>query len=289
MSSLDVKNFKMTLVKYRNYFFTILKSIIEQNEIEEVFFWIIDHYCGISRMDYILNPDLKLSNHQKENLMNAVSLLKINMPIQYVLGESEFMNLKFNLNYNVLIPRPETEELVSWVIKDNNHNKTILDIGTGSGCIAIALAKFIKNSRVTAWDIDEKILSVAEKNASKNKVKVLFELKDITTIKSNNKFDLIISNPPYICDSEKLGMQNNVLLFEPHLALFVNDNDPLFFYLKIIDFAKSNLNDNGKIFLEINENQSIGVVKLLNNAGFYDIELKKDFRLKNRMIKASFK
>jgi|TARA_B110000914_G_scaffold224667_1_gene243047 release factor glutamine methyltransferase len=289
MPSLDVKNFKMTLVKYRNYFFTILKSIIEQNEIEEVFFWIIDHYCGISRMDYILNPDLKLSNHQKENLMNAVSLLKINMPIQYVLGESEFMNLKFNLNYNVLIPRPETEELVSWVIKDNNHNKTILDIGTGSGCIAIALAKFIKNSRVTAWDIDEKILSVAEKNASKNKVKVLFELKDITTIKSNNKFDLIISNPPYICDSEKLGMQNNVLLFEPHLALFVNDNDPLFFYLKIIDFAKSNLNDNGKIFLEINENQSIGVIKLLNNAGFYDIELKKDFRLKNRMIKASFK
>mgnify|MGYP006132050685 FL=1 len=289
MPSLDVKNFKMTLVKYRNYFFTILKSIIEQNEIEEVFFWIIDNYCGISRMDYILNPDLKLSNHQKENLMNAVSLLKTNMPIQYVLGESEFMSLKFNLNSNVLIPRPETEELVSWVIKDNNHNKTILDIGTGSGCIAIALAKFIKNSRVTAWDIDEKILSVAEKNASKNKVKVLFELKDITTIKSNNKFDLIISNPPYICDSEKLGMQNNVLLFEPHLALFVNDNDPLFFYLKIIDFAKSNLNDNGKIFLEINENQSIGVIKLLNNAGFYDIELKKDFRLKNRMIKASFK
>ena len=279
----------MTLVKYRNDFFTILKSIIEQNEIEEVFFYIIDHYCGISRMDYIVNPDLKLSNDQKENLMNAVSLLKTNMPIQYVLGESEFMSLKFNLNSNVLIPRPETEELVSWVIKDDNHYKTILDIGTGSGCIAIALAKFIKNSRVTAWDIDEKILSVAEKNASKNKVKVLFELKDITTIKSNNKFDLIISNPPYICDSEKLGMQNNVLLFEPHLALFVNDNDPLFFYLKIIDFAKSNLNYNGKIFLEINENQSIGVIKLLNNAGFYDIELKKDFRLKNRMIKASFK
>tara|TARA_B100001105_G_scaffold186835_1_gene151418 strand:- start:832 stop:1701 length:870 start_codon:yes stop_codon:yes gene_type:complete len=289
MSSLDVKNFKMTLVKYRNDFFTILKSIIEQNEIEEFFFWIIDHYCGISRMDYIVNPDLKLSNDQKENLMNAVSLLKTNMPIQYVLGESEFMSLKFNLNSNVLIPRPETEELVSWVIKNDNHYKTILDIGTGSGCIAIALAKFIKNSRVTAWDIDEKILSVAEKNASKNKVKVLFELKDITTIKSNNKFDLIISNPPYICNSEKLGMQNNVLLFEPHLALFVNDKDPLFFYLKIIDFAKSNLNDNGKIFLEINENQSIGVVKLLNNAGFYDIELKKDFRLKNRMIKASFK
>lgn len=279
----------MTLVQYRNDFFTILKSIIEQNEIEFFFFWIIDHYCGISRMDYIVNPDLKLSNDQKENLMNAVSLLKTNMPIQYVLGESEFMSLKFNLNSNVLIPRPETEELVSWVIKDDNHYKTILDIGTGSGCIAIALAKFIKNSRVTAWDIDEKILSVAEKNASKNKVKVLFELKDITTIKSNNKFDLIISNPPYICDSEKLGMQNNVLLFEPHLALFVNDKDPLFFYLKIIDFAKSNLNDNGKIFLEINENQSIGVVKLLNNAGFYDIELKKDFRLKNRMIKASFK
>ena len=282
----------MTLIDIRNYYYKILFDYYNRSEIDYYFKILIKSFFNWESTMVALNPNKKLSKLQLNKLIKSSKDLKKSYPIQYITGESFFMGLKFIVNKNVLIPRQETEELVEWIINDNLNSRKklqVIDIGTGSGCIAIALAKFIKNSRVTAWDIDEKILSVAEKNASKNKVKVLFELKDITTIKSNNKFDLIISNPPYICDSEKLGMQNNVLLFEPHLALFVNDNDPLFFYLKIIDFAKSNLNDNGKIFLEINENQSIGVIKLLNNAGFYDIELKKDFRLKNRMIKASFK
>ena len=199
------------------------------------------------------------------------------------------MNLKFKLNNKVLIPRPETEELVSWVINDNNENKRILDIGTGSGCIAISLAKFIKNSNVIAWDVDKKILSIANKNAIMNNVKILFELIDISKVKPDRKFDIIISNPPYMCENEKSKMKDNVLLFEPHLALFVNDNDPLFFYSRIVDFARLSLNNRGKLFLEINENYSERVVKLLKNAEFQDIELRKDFRQKNRMIKACFK
>jgi len=211
------------------------------------------------------------------------------MPIQYVIGESEFMNLKFHLNNKVLIPRPETEELVSWVISTNPINKKILDIGTGSGCIAISLAKFIKSSNLTAWDINQEILEIARKNAFLNEVKVLFEVQDISSIKSDKKFDIIVSNPPYICNSEKKKINNNVLLFEPHKALFVDDNDPLFYYYKIIDFAKQNLNNNGNIFFEIAENQDHGISELLIKAGFHDIELRKDYRLKNRMVRASFK
>tara|TARA_B110000914_G_scaffold155598_1_gene136754 strand:- start:29802 stop:30662 length:861 start_codon:yes stop_codon:yes gene_type:complete len=285
----DVKRIIMTLSEFRNYIFKNLKSINSQNEIEEFFFWLIEYYCNINRMEYIMNSDIKLSNVQKNNLVKSISLLKKNMPIQYIVEETEFMSLKFKLDNNVLIPRPETEELVSWVIKDNNDNKTILDIGTGSGCIAISLAKFIKNSKVIAWDIDQNVLSIAKKNALSNNVKVVFELKDICKIKTIKKFDIIVSNPPYLCESEKKEMNDNVLLFEPHLALFVEDKDPLFFYSKIIEFSILNLNNRGKIFLEINENYSKEVITLLKNVDFYDIELKKDFRLKNRMIKACFK
>jgi len=240
-------------------------------------------------MGFMMNSSFKLSIIQTNNLFKSISLLKKNTPIQYVIGETEFMNLKFKLNNKVLIPRPETEELVSWVINDNNENKRILDIGTGSGCIAISLAKFIKNSNVIAWDVDKKILSIANKNAIMNNVKILFELIDISKVKPDRKFDIIISNPPYVCENEKSKMKDNVLLFEPHLALFVNDNDPLFFYSRIVDFARLSLNNRGKLFLEINENYSERVVKLLKNAEFQDIELRKDFRQKNRMIKACFK
>ena len=284
---MDVKKIIMTLIEYRNQLFKALGSKIDKKELEEFFFWLIEYYSGFSRLKYILDQNHSVSNFQKLNLLMAIELLEKNMPIQYVVGESEFMNLKFYVNDKVLIPRPETEELVSWVLIDNPINKKILDIGTGSGCIAVSLAKFLKSPNVTAWDIDHDIIDLAKKNSSLNNVKILFEVQDLNSINTNKKFDIIISNPPYICDSEKHNMKKNVLLFEPHKALFVKDNDPLFFYSKIIDFAKSNLNDNGSIFFEINENQNQGVSKLLIKAGFYDIELKKDFRSKNRMIKAS--
>ena len=279
----------MTLIEYYNLFFKILDSKIQKNELNEFFFWLIEYYCNINRMEYILNPNYLIDKDQKSNLFKAIEQLKKNMPIQYVIGESEFMNLKFYLNNKVLIPRPETEELVSWVLSMKPVNKKILDIGTGSGCIAITLAKFIKSCELTAWDINKEILEVARKNALSNKVKVLFEIQDISRIKSDKKFDIIVSNPPYICNSEKKNIKENVLLFEPHKALFVDDNDPLFFYDKIIDFGKKNLNNNGNIFFEINENHNQKVSDLLIKAGFHDIELKKDYRLKNRMIRASFK
>ena len=286
---MDDKELIMTLIEYYNLFIRKLDSKIDKNELDEFFFWLIEYYCGLNRMKYILNPNYIINYAQKSNLLKAIEHLKKNMPIQYVIGESEFMNLKFHLNYNVLIPRPETEELVSWVISINPINKKILDIGTGSGCIAISLAKFIKSCDLTAWDINKEILEVARKNAFLNEVKVLFEIQDISSTKSDKRFDIIISNPPYICNSEKKNIKKNVLLFEPHKALFVDDNDPLFFYYKIIDFAKQSLNNNGNIFLEIDENQNQGVSELLIKAGFHDIELKKDYRSKNRMIRAIFK
>ena len=255
---------------------------------EEFFFWLIEHYCDVNRMKYILNPDFNLDKNQELKLLDAINSLKKNMPLQYIIGETEFLNLKFLLNKFVLIPRPETEELVSWILSESPKNKSILDIGTGSGCIAVSLAKFSDSCEVSAWDIDRDTLDLAIENALKNKVKVYYEIQDIKSIKSNKKFDIIVSNPPYITLEEKKLIKKNVLLFEPHKALFVYDKNPLFYYVKIIQFAKKSLKKNGLLFFEISERMKDDVLKLLNKEGFYDIELKKDFRLKYRMVKVSF-
>lgn len=276
----------MKLTEFKALFFKKLISKIEKNELDEYFFWLIDFHCGLNRMEYILNPNFILNNLQKIKLLKSIELIESEMPIQYVIGETKFMNLRFLVNRNVLIPRPETEELVSWILKESLKNKTILDIGTGTGCIAISLSKFSKSSKVTAWDLKNNIIQIAKKNAHLNKVEVLFELQDVKSIKSNKKYDIIVSNPPYICKKDKLKMKNNVLLFEPSAALFVNDDDPLFFYSKILNYAKTNLKKNGKIFFEINENKAKCVKNLLENRGFINIQLKKDFRGKSRMIKA---
>ena len=197
------------------------------------------------------------------------------------------MNLVFKLNNSVLIPRPETEELVRWIINDAHTNKNILDIGTGSGCIAVSLSKYLNNCKVTGWDISEDIIKIASHNAYLNDVNVELELSDITKPKFlNYKYDVIVSNPPYITKNEKQFISKNVKFFEPHIALFVENEDPLCFYKKIFDFSNSNLKSNGFLYIEINENFSKEVIKLLKDKGFYDIKLKKDFRLKNRMIKA---
>ena len=283
---MDVKETLMTLTNYHNLFFKTLGSKINKTELEEFFFWIIEHYCKINRMGYILNPNYQINDIQKSNLFESISLLEQNMPIQYIIGETEFMGLKYFLNQNVLIPRPETEELVSWILSDFPKDKSILDIGTGSGCIAVSLAKFSTSCEITGWDIDNEILNIARKNARTNDTNVFFEIQDISSINSKKKFDIIVSNPPYITSKEKLLIEDNILLYEPHRALFVDDKDPLFFYNKIIDFAVNSLNKNGIIFFEINELMMEDVSKLLNNKGFYDIEHKIDFRLKNRMIKA---
>ena len=287
MSCMDVKKTLMTLLNYRNLFFKTLSSKINKNELEEFFFWIIEHYCKINRIAYILNPNYQINDIQKLDMFEAISLLEQNMPIQYIIGETEFMGLKYFLNQNVLIPRPETEELVSWILSSLPKNKSILDIGTGSGCIAVSLSKFLLSCEITGWDMNKEILEVARKNARTNDVNVLFEIQDVKCINSKKNFDIIVSNPPYITTREKSLMKDNVLLYEPHNTLFVDDKDPLFFYNKIIDFAVNSLNKSGNIFFEINELMMDDVSKLLNKQGFYDIEHKMDFRSKNRMIKAS--
>tara|TARA_B110000438_G_scaffold39778_1_gene39695 strand:- start:12553 stop:13410 length:858 start_codon:yes stop_codon:yes gene_type:complete len=285
---MDVKRIVMTLKNYQDLFFKKLNTKINKNELEEFFFWLIEHYCDVNRMKYILNPDFNLDKNQELKLLDAINSLKKNMPIQYIIGEIEFLNLKFLLNKFVLIPRPETEELVSWILSESPKNKSILDIGTGSGCIAVSLAKFSDSCQVSAWDIDRGTLDLATENALKNKVKVYYEIQDIKSIKSNKKFDIIVSNPPYITLEEKKLIKKNVLLFEPHKALFVYDKNPLFYYVKIIQFAKKSLKKNGLLFFEISERMKDDILKLLNKEGFHDIELKKDFRSKDRMVKVSF-
>mgnify|MGYP001217721504 FL=1 len=287
MSCMDDKKFAMTLLEFYDLFKNKLISRVDKNELDEFFFWLIDHYCNYSRMDYILNSSFKISKTQEQNLINSIDSLLNEMPIQYVVGETKFMNLVFKLNNSVLIPRPETEELVRWIINDAHTNKNILDIGTGSGCIAVSLSKYLNNCKVTGWDISEDIIKIASHNAYLNDVNVELELSDITKPKFlDYKYDVIVSNPPYITKNEKQFISKNVKFFEPHIALFVENEDPLCFYKKIFDFSNSNLKSNGFLYIEINENFSKEVIKLLKDKGFYDIKLKKDFRLKNRMIKA---
>ena len=287
MSCMDDKKFTMTLLEFYDLFKNKLISRVDKNELDEFFFWLIDHYCNYSRMDYVLNSSFKISKTQKQNLINSIDSLLNEMPIQYVVGETKFMNLVFKLNNSVLIPRPETEELVRWIINDAHTNKNILDIGTGSGCIAVSLSKYLNNCKVTGWDISEDIIKIASYNAYLNDVNVELELSDITKPKFlDYKYDVIVSNPPYITKNEKQFISKNVKFFEPHIALFVENEDPLCFYKKIFDFSNMNLKSNGFLYIEINENFSKEVIKLLKDKGFYDIKLKKDFRLKNRMIKA---
>ena len=287
MSCMDDKKFTMTLLEFYDLFKNKLISRVDKNELDEFFFWLIDHYCNYSRMDYILNSSFKISKTQEQNLINSIDSLLNEMPIQYVVGETKFMNLVFKLNNSVLIPRPETEELVRWIINDAHTNKNILDIGTGSGCIAVSLSKYLNNCKVTGWDISKDIIKIASHNAYLNDVNVELELSDITKPKFlDYKYDVIVSNPPYITKNEKQFISKNVKFFEPHIALFVENEDPLCFYKKIFDFSNSNLKSNGFLYIEINENFSKEVIKLLKDKGFYDIKLKKDFRLKNRMIKA---
>ena len=220
--------------------------------------------------------------------------LKTQIPIQYILGTTHFYGLEFTVDENVLIPRPETQELVDWIIKlncriSNNKNIKILDIGTGSGCIAISLANNIPDSEVFAIDISEKALDVAKKNAILNKVPVTMLHKNILeTTDLNQKFDIIVSNPPYVRNIEKSEIKPNVLDNEPHLALFVSDTEPLIFYKKIAELAAANLKINGQLFFEINQYLGKETQDLLKSIGLKNIELRKDIYGNDRMIACNF-
>jgi release factor glutamine methyltransferase len=277
----------MLIKEYKNKFIQELKSIYDVAEIESFFFIVLEAFHDKKRIDLALNPDFEIDTIQILQWETVLSQLKDQKPIQYILGETEFFGLRFYVDKNTLIPRPETEELVEWIIKDNANTKDlkILDIGTGSGCIAISLAKNIPYATVFAIDVSEKALAVAKKNAQRNDVSVTFLEKNILETEDlEHQFDVIVSNPPYVRHLEKAEIHQNVLAFEPHLALFVEDNDALLFYRKIAELAKKNLSKNGLLYFEINQYLGKEMVELLQQYDFKNIQLKKDVYGNDRMI-----
>ena len=261
----------------------------ENQEIEVFADYVFEEFCNLSRIDRFVRADYRLSESEIVKITQAIKKLNSNMPIQYVVNKAYFHGLSFFVDQSVLIPRPETEELVSWILEyiDINEKKDILDIGTGSGCIAISLASGRLKSKVTAMDISKESLMVARKNALSNKVNVSFVEEDALHFNKikDSFFDVIVSNPPYVRNSEKVLMKPNILDFEPDNALFVDDWNPLLFYNSIVNFSLTNLNSNGFVFFEINEAFSEGVLNLLKLNNFSKLELKRDFRGKPRFVK----
>lgn len=286
----------MTLQELKSKFLMGISEFYPKEEILSFFFLLVHHKLKLTRVDIAINPNHKVENSELTFFLKAINQLKDEEPIQYIIGETEFYGLPFIVDSNVLIPRPETEELVDWIFREFSIEKSelgIIDIGTGSGCIAIALAKHLPNARVYAVDISKQALQIAKKNANQNNVNIHFiELdilkpKIIPGIDKHLKFDIIVSNPPYVRESEKHEIQKNVLQNEPHQALFVKDENPLLYYDKITDFARLNLTTNGALFLEINQYLGKEMVALLQQKEFENIELRKDIFGNNRMVKAT--
>ncbi len=280
----------MTLQNFRAFFNQELTNLYPNTEIDAFFFRLVKHKLNLDIVDVFTKQNTVISSDILQDMTTVVKRLKNEEPIQYILGKTEFYGLPFIVNNNVLIPRPETEELVSWVLESMQmfDSATILDIGTGSGCIAIAIKKNKSETNVNALDVSQTALKTASKNALLNKVNINFIEDDILqNIQLDKKFDIIISNPPYVRESEKKQLQKNVLKNEPHLALFVNDKNPLLFYQMIADFAKLHLRKNGLLFFEINQYLGKKTVTLLEDKGFKNITLKKDLFGNDRMIKAT--
>ena len=243
----------MKIRTYRSYFIQELESIFGEDEAESFFYLILEDKQQLKRIDLALNPELTFSSNEIIVWNSILKQLKQEIPVQYLLGKNSFYGLDFEVNINVLIPRSETEELVDWIVqnsklKGQTQKIKILDIGTGSGCIAISLAKNIQNARLYAIDVSDKALATAKKNAEINKVEVAFLNKNILeTADLEQQFDIIVSNPPYVRNLEKKEIKKNVLDNEPHLALFVEDDDALIFYKKIAELALLNLSEKGDI------------------------------------------
>ena len=262
------------------------KELLGFAEKREIISWVyitINHLLGYNRSDCIINANQELSSGIVTELHQIIKDLKINKPLQYILGKTEFYGLEFKVNKHTLIPRPETEELVDWILQEDFESA--LDIGTGSGCISISLAKN-SSTKISAMDVSVEALKIAKENSRDNQVIIDFIQEDILKLDTLPEVDLIVSNPPYVLNSEKVKIKNNVLEFEPSMALFVEDEDPLLFYKKISELAFISLNDNGKLFFEINEQFGNEIISMLSQIGFVDIELKKDANGKDRMIKS---
>ena len=274
----------MTLQDFKLKMISELSSIYEMDELNSVFNLLSEDYLKIPRSKILLADEIDLNESNQNLFSSALERLKTHEPIQYVLGKTTFMNLEFKVNSSVLIPRPETEELVRLMLKEDLDGKEVLDIGTGSGCIAISLTKNLHNAKVSALDISKDALEVALENAELNNVNIEFIHADIFEYQSDKKYDVIVSNPPYVLESEKMLMKQNVLNYEPEIALFVDDINALKYYESVIKFSLSNLNSQGQIFFETNENYKDELNKLAQNYEYNIIEFKLDFNDKNRFL-----
>lgn len=279
----------MKLEDFRIHFNKELSEIYPKTEIDAFFFRIIDHKLGLQLMDVFTKGDTLIAKEYLNEFTSIIERLQQEEPIQYILGTTEFYGYNFNVNENVLIPRPETEELVSWILEEiQSETAKILDIGTGSGCIPIALKKEVPNATVFSLDVSEKALEVAKNNAVSNKAEINFIHTDILQpIDFQLKFDIIVSNPPYVRQLEKVEIKKNVLDNEPHLALFVANDNPLIFYKRIATVAQEYLTENGVLFFEINQYLGNETKQMLLDKGFKDVLLKKDLFGNDRMIKAT--
>ncbi|MBD0724607.1 protein-(glutamine-N5) methyltransferase, release factor-specific [Flavobacterium sp. L1I52] len=288
----------MQVKQYRSQFIQELSSIYDAAEAESFFYLILETKKQLKRIDLALQPDLTFTEEEIQDWNLIFEQLKKEIPLQYLLGKTQFYGLEFEVNENVLIPRQETEELVDWIIESQkskvpiaigrSRKLRILDIGTGSGCIAISLAKNIPNAQVFAIDVSEKALATAQKNAVKNAVNVTFIHKNILeTADLGKEFDIIVSNPPYVRNLEKEEIRKNVLDYEPHLALFVEDDNALVFYRKIAELAQKNLSPSGQLYFEINQYLGKEMIEMLEKMNFKNIELRKDIYGNDRMTKSS--
>ena len=275
----------MTLQDFKLKMISELSSIYENDELNSIFNLLSEEYLKIPRSKILLADEIDLDDEKQTLFLSSLERLKTHEPIQYVLGKTTFMDLEFNVNSSVLIPRPETEELVHLMLKEDLDGKEILDIGTGSGCIAISLAKNFPKAKITALDISKDALEVAKENAELNNVDIDFVDTDIFKYKSQKKYDVIVSNPPYITESEKHLMKKNVLNFEPKLALFVDDIDPLLYYKEIINSFEDNLNVRGFFFFEINNIYCKKLVKFLKSYNF-NVKSFEDHKRLSRFISA---
>ena len=283
-----------------------LEDVYDENESSTLARMVLEYCTGLSRTEITLNGHQEISLTQRETIKNYIERLRLHEPIQYIANKAFFYGLELYVNEAVLIPRPETEELVDWIVKDMQatHNDVfqkattdadatnslkILDVGTGSGCIALALKKAIPKAEVWGCDVSEEALNVARRNGSLLDIRVDFQginFLDEAGQKSLPTVDVIVSNPPYIPLQDKASMQPNVVRYEPHSALFVADDDPLIFYKTIARFAKKRLYQNGAIYMEVHEDFGRDVVRLFEEEGYQNIELRKDIQGKERMVKA---
>ena len=293
------RHLPMTIQEATYFLLNNLRSIYADGEASQITDWVMESLTGSKKAERMIYKNSAITKKEEAHLQEYSDRLLKHEPVQYVLQEAWFCGLKFYVDKNVLIPRPETEELVEWIVKEiRNQNPeirrpedtmSILDIGTGSGCIPISLKRKLQSSEMWSCDISEGALGVAKRNADTFGTEVNFLPLDFLRVDERNKlssFDIIVSNPPYVPQSDKLQMRPNVLEFEPHIALFVPDNDALIFYKAIAEFGKTHLNRAGKIYVEIYENPGEAILDLFNASG-YKTEIKKDLQGKERMLKAT--